>query len=67
MGEVVNLRQARKARARVEAEKEAETNRIAFGRPKKARTLQEKRKAMDVARHEGHRLEGPKDPGDRTE
>lgn len=32
MGEVVNLRQARKARARGEAQARAAANRVAFGR-----------------------------------
>ncbi|GJD34610.1 DUF4169 family protein [Methylobacterium aerolatum] len=61
MGEIVNLRQVRKARARAEAETKAEENRIAFGRPKKAKTLQQKRKALEETRHEGHRLERPED------
>lgn len=57
MGEVINLRQVRKARARAEADAKAETNRVAFGTPKKTKTLQQKRKALDEDRHEGHRLE----------
>ena len=57
MGEVINLRQARKARERAAKEAEATANRIAFGRPKKAKTLQEKRKLLEETRHEGHRLE----------
>jgi hypothetical protein len=57
MGEVINLRQARKARERAAKEAQATENRIAFGRPKKARTLQEKRKVLEETRHEGHRLE----------
>lgn len=61
MGEVVNLRQVRKARARAEADAQAEVNRVAFGRPKKAKTLQQKRKALEESRHEGHRLIGPED------
>lgn len=61
MGEVINLRQVRKARARADAEAQADANRVAFGRPKAAKTLQQKRKAMDEARLEGHRLEGPED------
>lgn len=61
MGEIVNLRQVRKARSRAEAEAKAEENRIAFGRPKKAKTLQQKRKAMEETRHEGHRLERPEE------
>ena len=59
MAEIINLRQARKARLRVEKDAEAEDNRIAFGRPKRARTLQERKKAIEVARHEGHKLVGP--------
>lgn len=61
MGEIVNLRQVRKARARAEADVQAEANRIAFGRPKKAKTLQQKRKALEENRHEGHRLERPEE------
>lgn len=58
MAEIINLRQVRKARAKAGEAAKAETNRIAFGRPKKARTLQEKRKALEESRHEGHRLTG---------
>lgn len=61
MGEIVNLRQVRKARARAEADAKAQENRVAFGRPKKAKTLQQKRKALEETRHEGHRLEPPKE------
>ena len=45
--------------AREKAEKDARTaeNRVVFGRPKKAKTLQEKRKRLEESRHEGHRLE----------
>ncbi len=57
MAEIINLRQARKAKARAEADAKAETNRIAFGQPKKAKTLQQRRKALETERHEGHRLE----------
>ena len=59
MAEIVNLRQFRKARERAETEAKAESNRVAFGRPKKARTLQERKKAIEVTRHEGHKLVGP--------
>ncbi|WP_020091299.1 DUF4169 family protein [Methylobacterium sp. 285MFTsu5.1] len=65
MAEIINLRQVRKAKARAEADTKAEANRIAFGRPKKARTLQQRRKALETERHEGHRLErGEPDPAD---
>ncbi|MFE1603061.1 DUF4169 family protein [Methylobacterium sp. ID0610] len=63
MGEVVNLRQARKAKAKQAEEAKAAENRVAFGRPKKAKTLAEAKRAIEVARHEGHRLDGP----DRSE
>ena len=65
MAEIINLRQIRKAKARAEADTKAESNRIAFGQPKKARTLQQRRKALETERHEGHRLErGEPDPAD---
>ena len=63
MAEIINLRQVRKARTRAAEDSKAEENRIAFGRPKKARTLQQRRKALETERHEGHRLErGDPDP-----
>ncbi|WP_336486539.1 DUF4169 family protein [Methylobacterium nigriterrae] len=58
MAEIINLRQARKARERIVKDEKAAENRVAFGRPKKARTLAESRKAVETARHEGHRLRG---------
>lgn len=58
MAEIINLRQARKARLRIEKARQAEDNRLAFGRPKKARTLQERKAAIEASRHEGHRLKG---------
>ncbi|KQP17400.1 DUF4169 family protein [Methylobacterium sp. Leaf100] len=59
MAEIINLRDARKAKARSEKEAKAADNRIAFGRPKKARTLADAKKAIEVSRHEGHKLMGP--------
>jgi hypothetical protein len=38
-GDVLNLRQFRKARQRAEKEKQAERNRISFGRTKAEKTL----------------------------
>jgi hypothetical protein len=65
MAEIINLRQVRKAKARAEADTKAESNRIAFGQPKKAKTLQQRRKALETGRHEGHRLTRPEgDPAD---
>ncbi|KQP07349.1 MAG: DUF4169 family protein [Methylobacterium sp.] len=59
MAEIINLRDARKAKARSAKEAKAADNRIAFGRPKKAKTLAEAKKAIEVSRHEGHKLVGP--------
>ncbi|KQP22240.1 hypothetical protein ASF27_14140 [Methylobacterium sp. Leaf102] len=59
MAEIINLRDVRKAKARSEKEAKAADNRIAFGRPKKARTLADAKKAIEVSRHEGHKLMGP--------
>ena len=39
MGEVINLRQARKAKARVEDEQQAASNRLQFGRRKEDKEL----------------------------
>ncbi len=50
MAEIINLRQIRKAKARAEADTKAEANRIAFGQPKKAKTLQQRRKALETER-----------------
>lgn len=57
MAEIINLRQVRKAKARAADDAKAEANRIAFGQPKKAKTLQQRRKSLEIERHEGHRLE----------
>lgn len=55
MGEVVNLRRARKARARNTAETTAATNRAAFGRSKAEREAG----AIETARH-ARTLDGAK-------
>jgi hypothetical protein len=65
MGEVVNLRQARKQKARIEKERQAGENRALHGRTKaereRDRLTSEKAKQF-VA---GHRREKPDDPGKR--
>jgi hypothetical protein len=53
MGDVINLRSARKSKARAEKDAKASANRAKFGRPraeiKKQKTLQERdRKALDA-------------------
>ena len=59
MGEIVNLRQFRKAREKAQKAAQAAENRALFGRPKASRTLAEKRNTIEVARFDAHRLDGP--------
>ena len=55
MGEVVNLRRARKAKARSEAEAKAAANRVAFGRSKSERDATAAEKDLLAKRLDGHR------------
>ena len=55
MGEIVNLRHARKDRARRAAEKSAAANRAAFGRPRAEREAQHAASALDARKLDGHR------------
>lgn len=57
MAEIVNLRQARKKKARGEKERIAEANRIHHGRSKAERRHTEALAEKSVAFIEGHRLE----------
>lgn len=56
MAEIINLRRARKQRKRSEADRQAEQNRISFGRSKAERGLADAEKALASRRLEGHRL-----------
>ncbi|PBB21067.1 DUF4169 family protein [Mesorhizobium sp. WSM4313] len=65
MGEVINLRQARKQKARTEKERRAGENRALYGRSKPERErdrLTSEKAEKFVA---GHRREKPDDPGKR--
>jgi len=55
MADIINLRQARKARARTDAESKAAANRVRFGR-----TAQEKQVMEAEARRAGKLLDGAK-------
>jgi Domain of unknown function (DUF4169) len=60
MTEIINLRRARKTKARAEKDKAAEANRVLHGTPKSARNLagaQTKKAAKNLA---GHKLEPDK-------
>lgn len=59
MGDVVNLRRAKKDRARREAAREADANRVAFGRTKAEKSLTEAERALARRRIDGHRREAP--------
>jgi hypothetical protein len=55
MGEIVNLRMARKRRAGVQGEAVAAANRVAFGVSKKVRAKAEAERALAQARLDAHR------------
>lgn len=57
MAEIVNLRQARKRKAKNEAEKKAESNRQVFGSPKAEKALKKATDTLDEKRLDGHRLD----------
>lgn len=63
MGEIVNLRQARKRRARQAREAEAEANRAKFGVSTSVREAQARDGAAQAKKLDGHRLI-PVEPGD---
>jgi hypothetical protein len=62
MGEIVNLRRARKAQGRRKEEQRAEENRLRFGLSKAEKQLAEKTNELAERRIEGHRLDSPGRP-----
>ncbi len=54
--DIINLRRARKAKARAEKEQRAAENRVVFGRSKVERVAAAAEKARDLAAHEGLKL-----------
>ena len=56
MAEIVNLRQARKQRARAEKDKAAEQNRLSFGRTKEEKALTQAERDRAARTLDGHRL-----------
>ncbi|GGH27336.1 hypothetical protein GCM10007036_35770 [Alsobacter metallidurans] len=67
MAEIINLRRARKTKARAQADAKADENRARFGRPKAERTLTAKIDDLAARRLEGHRLERDQPDGDRVQ
>ena len=56
MGTIVNLRQHRKRKARLDKAKDAAQNRLTFGRTKAEKRATEMERSAENAVHEGHRL-----------
>jgi hypothetical protein len=66
MGEIVNLRRARKAMDRRRGEDVAQANRISHGLSKAERSLADKTNAQAERKLEGHRLDRDSLEGDKT-
>lgn len=56
MADIVNLRQARKAKAKQSKEAKAAANRVQFGRTKAEKTLSTAQKANRDKRLDGHKM-----------
>jgi len=67
MADIVNLRMARKAKARSEAEKTAENNRIAFGRTKAEKQASRAEAERAAKAHDAGRIDAPPAPKPRPE
>lgn len=63
--EIINLRQARKAKARADKEKRAAENRASFGRTKSQRDGEEKTKKLFEDRLDQQKIEGSDPPDDQ--
>lgn len=61
MAEIVNLNRVRKAKAKAEKAKVADTNRVLHGTPKVIRKLSESKKDQTEQRLTGHKLESEND------
>jgi len=59
MGEIVNLSRARKARAKADAKRTAEANRLTFGRTKAERLTTQAERERDAAQLDGHKRDKP--------
>ncbi len=60
MAEIINLRQARKNKARADKEARAEQNRISFGRTKAERNLTKAEQDMAKSRLDAHKRDDEK-------
>jgi capsule polysaccharide export protein KpsE/RkpR len=55
MAEIINLRRARKAKAKSQSETKADANRVAFGRTKAEKQATAAVKSLEARRLEGHK------------
>ncbi|MGO4524382.1 DUF4169 family protein [Microvirga sp. 2MCAF35] len=62
MGEIINLRQARKQKARAEKEVRANENRIAFGRTKAEKNLRQAEQDLAKSRLDQHKRDDDEKP-----
>jgi hypothetical protein len=62
MAEIINLRQARKQKARAEKEARADQNRIAFGRTKAEKELTKAERDMAQRRLDSHKRDDNEKP-----
>jgi hypothetical protein len=60
MGKIVNLRRAKKAKARADAEETAAANRARHGTPKPLRALTKARSEQEAGKLDAHRLDPDK-------
>jgi len=62
MAEIINLRQARKQKARAEKEARADENRLAFGRTKAEKNLTQARQDLAKNRLDQHKRDDNETP-----
>ena len=62
MAEIINLRQARKQKARAEKEARANENRIAFGRTKAEKNLRQAEQDLAKSRLDSHKRDDNEKP-----
>ncbi|WP_404285866.1 DUF4169 family protein [Microvirga sp. RSM25] len=62
MAEIINLRQARKQKARAEKEARANENRVAFGRTKAEKNLSQAERDLAKSRLDSHKRDDDEKP-----
>jgi hypothetical protein len=67
MAEIINLRAARKAKARADKETKADENRARFGRPRQEQMSTEATRDMQDRKLDAHRREDADDGGHEPE